>query len=360
MMCLQNSTISRNPDLKVSNCIHLFRTPCIESSRGCDKFSNLLVILSPNDATVLRMNMQVVLGAGGSVGQAVIRELMSRNARIRAITLKMPAVTFPGVQYVLFQPDELKKHFQEAQTVYHCAAPDYGRWAQDYPVLQRQILGALQESRATLVYADNLLMYGVPRAPLEETHPHSTEQPRGRLRSQLAQGLLTAHHEGRAKVALARASTLIGPEVHSSWTNVNFFQEVLNRHTLRWPGDLQKPHSLTYVQDFARALVLLGQGHKGLGEVWHVPTDLTCTATELADLLSQLLGRPVKPQQVSPIHLWVKSQLLKTHPNPLDLAYQFNTPFIVQGRKFQETFGFQPTPRMQVLKDTLDRIRQKS
>ncbi|GEM46504.1 NAD-dependent epimerase/dehydratase family protein [Deinococcus cellulosilyticus] len=303
--------------------------------------------------------MQVVLGAGGAVGRAVVRELISRNARIKAITLNMPDRVVPGVQHVRFNPAELSKHFQEAATVYHCAAPSYGRWAQDYPVLQRQVLAALQGTEATLVYADNLLMYGVPRAPLEETHPHSTEQPRGRLRSQLAQALLTAHHEGRARVAIARASTLIGPEVHSSWTSEDFFQEVLSRNTLRWPGDLQKPHSLTYVQDFAKALVLLGQGQKGLGEVWHVPTDLTCTALELADLLSDLTGHPVKPHQVPSIHLWVKSQLSRVHPTPLDLAYQFNTPFIVQGRKFQEAFGFQPTPRKQVLQETLEHLRQK-
>ncbi|GGJ45332.1 NAD-dependent epimerase [Deinococcus roseus] len=302
--------------------------------------------------------MQVVLGASGAVGQAVIRELMARNARVKAITLKMPAAVIPGVQYVLFNPGELKKHLQDAQTVYHCAAPRYGRWVLDYPVLQRQLLTALQGSKATLVYADNLLMYGVPRAPLEETHPHGTEQARGRLRSQLAQGLLTAHHEGHVQVAIARASTLFGSEVHSSWTNVDFFQEVLKKSTLRWPGNLQKPHSLTYVQDFARALLLLGQGNRGMGEVWHIPTDLTCTASELSDLLSRLLQKPIRPHQVPQLKLWLHSQQTSEHPSPLDLAYQFNTPFMVDGRKFQDAFSFKPTPKQQALQETLDRIRQ--
>ncbi|WP_034343605.1 NAD-dependent epimerase/dehydratase family protein [Deinococcus misasensis] len=304
------------------------------------------------------MSMQVVLGAGGAVGQAVIRELVARNVRVRAISLTMPEVTIPGVQYLLYQPADLKKQLEGVKTVFHCAAPSYNRWAMDYPVLNRQVLDAMQGSKATLVYADNLLMYGVPRAPLEETHPHSNEHPRGRLRSQLAQSLLTAHHEGRVKVTIARASTLFGPQVHSSWTSVKFFQQVMRQGTLLWPGDLQKPHSLTRVQDFARALILLGQQPRALGEVWHVPANLTVTATGLAEVLSEILEREVHPQQVPSVKLWLSSQLQQNHPTPLDLAYQFNTPFIVDGRKMQQEFGFQPTPAREAFQQLFEHLRR--
>ena len=233
------------------------------------------------------------------MGRAVVQDLLNNHLRVRALILKMPESPLPGVEYLLFNASELKGHLQDAKTVYHCAAPAYSRWAMDYPVLNRQVLDALQGTGAQLVYADNLSMYGVPRAPWKKPIPTRQKIP-GAAEVPAGPSMIKAHHEGGASISIARASTLFGPHVHSSWTRAAFFQEVLQKKRFGWLGNSAQPHSLTFVEDFARALVMLGRCEQGLGEVWHVPSSLNLTAEALASLLSEVEGTPIDPYQVSP------------------------------------------------------------
>jgi hypothetical protein len=58
-----------------------------------------------------------------------------------------------------------------ASAIYHCAAPPYTRWPQEFPQLTRAIAQAALASGAALIFADNLYMYGPVDGLLKETTP---------------------------------------------------------------------------------------------------------------------------------------------------------------------------------------------
>ena len=50
-------------------------------------------------------------------------------------------------------------------------------------------------------------------------------------------------------------------------------------------GNLNQPHTFTYVKDFGKALAIAGTDDRALGKVWHVPSGKPYTQNELAQLL---------------------------------------------------------------------------
>ena len=49
-------------------------------------------------------------------------------------------------------------------------------------------------------------------------------------------------------------------------------------------GDVDQPHTFTFIRDFARGLVTLGTRDEALGQVWHVPSAQTTTQRALLGL----------------------------------------------------------------------------
>ncbi len=59
-------------------------------------------------------------------------------------------------------------------------------------------------------------------------------------------------------------------------------------------GNINMPHSLIYIRDFARGLVMLGEKERALGEIWHIPCDQPSSIRELTGMIAALLGKTPK------------------------------------------------------------------
>ena len=55
-------------------------------------------------------------------------------------------------------------------------------------------------------------------------------------------------------------------------------------------GNPDLPHTVTYIDDFARALVTLAERHEALGQVWHVPNDETVTTRRFVETVFTAVG----------------------------------------------------------------------
>src|SRR6187397_718830 len=98
----------------------------------------------------------VVLGAAGGTGSAVVRELVTRGIRVRAVTRSGPADVPEGVE----------------QVAADIATPD---------------------------------------GPMTEQTPQRAEGPNGRTRIEMAAAILRAHTEGRLRCTIGRSSDYYGP-----------------------------------------------------------------------------------------------------------------------------------------------------
>jgi nucleoside-diphosphate-sugar epimerase len=159
-------------------------------------------------------------------------------------------------------------------------------------------------------------------------------------------------------VTLGRASDYYGPGGVNTVNGPTIFAAALAGRTARWIGPLDVPHTLSYLPDIARGLVVLGDRQAADGQPWHLPAAEPLTGRQFLQLVFAQLGRPAKLAGLS--HAMQRTLGL-VNPTVRELGetwYQRERPFVVDATRFQQTFGpFRPTPHPQAISATLDWYR---
>jgi len=105
---------------------------------------------------------------------------------------------------------------------------------------------------------------------------------------------LQAHRDGMVQVTLARAADFYGPRVLNSALGDRVFPQALAGKRVQLLGNIDLPHSYSYIGDVARSLAVLGESEAAYGRAWHVPvTSPAMSQRAMVRLLGQVLGRPV-------------------------------------------------------------------
>ena len=100
--------------------------------------------------------LNVVLGAGGGTGGAIMRELVGLGRRVRAVTRggnaaarygTLPPASFEDVAADVTEREQLRRALEGADVVYHCAQPPNTRWPQEFPAMTRTITAVTAAAR---------------------------------------------------------------------------------------------------------------------------------------------------------------------------------------------------------------------
>lgn len=304
--------------------------------------------------------LNVVIGAG-PLGRAVADELRSRGYVVRMISRTGRSDVPGGVEVVAADVTDpgSRAAFDGASVVYHCAHPPYTEWVQRFPALQRGIIERAASCGARLVFGDNLYMYGPVQVPMTEELPYGATGPNGRVRADMASMVLAAHREGRIRATIGRASDFFGPHVLSSHVGERVFGAALRGKPSGMLGNPEMPHTFTYIKDFARGLVTLGERDEALGQAWHIPSGPTMRTREFVERVYREAGTaPVIRAAPRPIIS------LMALFNPMMRAlkeqlYQFERPFVVDHSRFGKTFGDTSTPHDVAIRETLAWFRER-
>jgi nucleoside-diphosphate-sugar epimerase len=306
-------------------------------------------------------DLNVVFG-GGALGSAVVRALVKAGRPVRVITRHRPPDLPAGVDWVGADASDTPAATRacgNAAVVFHCAAPAYNSWPKAFPGLTRGILDAAAGARARLVYGDNLYMYGPVDGPIHEDLPSAATGRKGRVRAAMAEALLEAHRAGRVQVAIGRAPDFYGPGVRNSTLGEAVFGAIVRGDVPRVIGDVDVPHSYSFIDDFARGLITLSERDEAPGQVWHIPTAPVVTTRELVTEACKAAGR--KPRlRTMPRALF--SALSLVHPTLRELRevrYSFERPYVVDHAKFARAFGANPTSHADAVRQTLEWYRQR-
>jgi nucleoside-diphosphate-sugar epimerase len=308
---------------------------------------------------VVENGIGVVFG-GGPLGLAVVETLTARGGAVRLVTRSGRADAPAGVELIaadVSNPERAAEAARGAATIYHCVGADYGHWPQLLPPIMAGVMHAAEATGAPLVYSDNLYAYGPVEGPLTEVLPPEASGPSGRLRADLAARLLDAHRAGRLRATIGRASDFFGPRVRLSTVGERLFGALLRGKPVELVGKPDLPHTITYIYDFAEALVTLGERDKALGEVWHVPSAETLSLRQFVGLVAAAAGQPVRVR-VAPT--WLVQVLSMFNPTLRAVAeqlYQSERPWVVDHSKFAGTFGAHPTRQSVSIARTLDWYR---
>ena len=300
--------------------------------------------------------IHTVLGAG-PVAKATVSALLARGLPVRVVHRSGTFPKQPGLDVVaadIADVAQLSQVFTGSAVVYMCAAPAYHRWAQEFDVMMGNVLKACEATGASLVFADNLYMYQEsPHAPLSEATPLQPATRKGVVRARIAEMVLQANWDGKVKTAIARASDFFGPGVDNAMLGNRFFPQLIAGKTVQWLGNPDMPHTFTYVPDFGKALVELGVDGQGWGEVWHVPSSVTCSAREAAAQTAALLHKPFKLTSAGRGMLRLAGLFIPAAKEMIEMLPHFETPYVVDSSKWHSRMHTRATPWNEALKATV-------
>ena len=303
-------------------------------------------------------NLHVVFGAG-PLGRAVVNELVRRGQTVRVVSRSGVMAEAPqGVELRsgdLYNPAAVRDLTQGAAVAYQCAQPHYWEWPQKFPPLQAAIIEGLAGSGTKLVIGENLYMYGnTDGRPLTEDLPHAAHTRKGQVRAAMSKAALDAHHAGKVPVTLGRGSDFFGPWALGSSHGERVFYPVLAGKSAGFGGKLDLPHTATYIEDFGRALVILGERDEALGQAWHVPNDRPqLTQRQFAELVYAETGQPVKASGMGKTMLRLGGLFIPEARESVEMLYEFEKPFVVDSSRFEQTFGMKATPMAEAIKATV-------
>ncbi|HEX2997542.1 MAG TPA: hypothetical protein VHP14_22155, partial [Anaerolineales bacterium] len=247
----------------------------------------------------------------------------------------------------------------EAQVVYQACQPNYNQWTQKFPLLQKSIIDGLTGSNAKLVLVENLYMYGETNGkPLTEETPYHAHTRKGRVRAEISKAAFQAHKEGRVRVAAARGGNYFGSWGTNSTMGGRAFYPLLRGKPAQLIGRTDLPHSHTYVKDFGRALVILGERAEADGQAWHVPNDQpTMSQGDLVRMFAEAADVEPRVSSMGKLMISIGGLFIPEARETLEMMYEFEKPFIIASSKFEKTFGMKATPMREAIRETVNWYR---
>lgn len=299
--------------------------------------------------------VHVVFGAGGGAGHAVVRNLALAGAEVRAVTRSGTGAYPEGVESVRCDAadiDAVRLACKGAVAVHHCINVPYAEWEEKLPTVMANLIEGAGDAGATLVYCDNLYMYRPVEGPLCESSRTDGATRKGRLRKRLADLLFEADATGRVKATSGRASDFFGPGASNTIAGQLVFPAVLKGKQAHWIGSLDAEHSMSYIDDVARGLILLGDDPKAVGRVWHLPAPPPVTGREFIRTAFEVAGREPKIGVYPRWMLRLVGLFNRQMREIVEVLYQFEEPFVLDHSKFATTF---PSFRVTSIREGIER-----
>jgi nucleoside-diphosphate-sugar epimerase len=299
----------------------------------------------------------VILGTG-PIGRATAEELIRRGESVRMVNRSGRMEEAPaGVEVVatdLYDPARVSEVTQGAKTVYQSAQPRYFEWPEKFPSLQKSILDGLTGSVAKLVLVENLYMYGETNGKaLTEDMPYKAHTRKGKVRAEISLAAFEAHRQGRVRVTSARGGNFFGPWGVDSTMGGRVFYPLLKGKPAQLIGRTDLPHTHTYVKDFGRALVVLGERSEADGQTWHVPNDRpTMTQAELVRMFAEEAGVEPRMSSMGKFMMSIGGLFIPEAKESVEMMYEFEKPFVIDSGKFERTFDMRATPVRDAIRET--------
>ena len=293
--------------------------------------------------------MQTILGANGTIGKVLARELLSYTDKIRLVSRNPRKVNesdelFPAD---LSKPEMVDRAVEGSEVVYLVVGLDYklNIWEEKWPKLMKAVLDACIKYNSRLVFFDNVYMYDINAIPhMTEESSINPSSRKGEVRRQIAQMILDDIKAGRLLALIARSADFYGPDNEKSVVMEIGYKNLKKDKRANWFINADKKHSFTFTPDAAKATALLGNTVDAFNQVWHLPTDKNAlTGREFFDLFARELK--VK-SRVLVMPMWLIKLMglfvpvLKEMP---EMMYQNDRDYFFDSSKFDKRFKFNAT-----------------
>jgi nucleoside-diphosphate-sugar epimerase len=296
------------------------------------------------------MDEQTVVFGYGAVGKAATEALVREGRPVLVAQRSKPVDLIAGAAFRaadVLDAEAVSGVLSTAARVVMAVGFAYsGRvWRTAWPLAMSNLVAACAASRARLVFADNMYMYGPQASPLREDMPLTAYGVKPSVRAQITRIWKAASDAGRVKVAALRAPDFYGPGVGLSHLGATGFAALAAGRAATLIVPPETPHAFAYVPDIARAVVtLLDAPDDAYGQAWHVPCAALRTPRAILQPGAEAIGRKLRIRSVP---LWLLPAAGLVSPMLREVAemrFTFDRPYDVDSRKFAGRFWGDATP----------------
>jgi len=290
--------------------------------------------------------MQTILGANGTIGSVLAKELTAYTDKIRLVSRNPRKVNesdelFPAD---LSDPGMVEKAVEGSEVVYLVLGFDYNLkvWEEKWPELMKAVIEACIKYNVKLVFFDNVYLYD------KKAIPHMTEESdinppsrKGIVREQIAKMIMDEVKNGSLKALIARSADFFGPDNEKSFLIEMTYKNILKGKNAMWFIDPDKKHSFTFTPDAARATALLGNTTDAYNQVWHLPTDKnTLTGRQIIQLFASEMNTKTKINTIPKWLVRIKGIFKPVMKEMHEMLYQYDRDYFFDSSKFEKRFNF--------------------
>ena len=306
--------------------------------------------------------MKHVIFGSGPLGRAVLNQLLERKEPVRVVSRSGVMQGIPSSVEVVkadaYDVDSAKRAAAGASVIYNCAAPEYSvkAWQTQLPLLWGNIAQSAAHLAAKLVIGDNLYVYDqADGSNIREDLAMDSTTGKGKARIAVTRQMLELYRSGQVELAFVRGADFYGPHgTDQSQFGSRMIPPLLHGKAAQVIGHSDAPHSITYLPDFGRALVMVAQRNDAFGQAWHVPNAPACSRLEVMTMLAAIIGAPLKIQAMGKPMLSILGLFIPILREVAEMGYQFEQPYIVNHDKFVAAFGDIHTPLETALERTVE------
>ncbi len=293
--------------------------------------------------------MQTILGANGTIGSVLAKELKNYTDKIRLVSRNPHKVNesdelFPAD---LSLPGMVDKAVAGSEVAYLVLGFDYKLevWEEKWPKLMREVIDSCVKHNARLVFFDNVYMYDIKEIPhMTEESAINPSSRKGKVRMEIAKMITNEVKTGKLMALIARSADFYGPDNEKSFVTEMVYKNLKKGKPANWFINADKKHSLTYTPDAARATALLGNTPDAYNQVWHLPTDKnTLTGREFTGLFASAMNVRNKVSVLPMLMIKILGFFIPIMKEMPEMMYQYDRDYFFDSSKFDKRFNFKTT-----------------
>ena len=310
------------------------------------------------------MKKALVLGASGSMGYAIVKELCSRGIHVVAFARNKEKleILFSGEENVkvvagdVFIQEDIMEAAKGVDIIFHAVNIPYSDWEKKQPKLLKNILEVAMYYDSKLGIVDNIYAYGRQgEEPVVEEVKKAPHTKKGEIRLQLEM----MAKQARVQMFIAHFPDFYGPNAESTLVH-HTLNGVLANKLSSFVGDKKIAREYIFTPDGAKAMVELALRDEAYGQNWNIPGCGVITGEEMIQHIQELTGytKPVmtvKKGMINLIGLFDKQM-----KEFVEMLYLTENPVVLSGEKYERYIGEIPkTSYYSGLKETIISMQKK-
>ena len=305
-----------------------------------------------------------ILGAGGSIGNALAYKLLKEGQEVRLVSRRKFSI--PGAEAVkadITKYAETLESIRQSDIVYLCVGLSYDIeiWRESWPKIMKNAIDGCKNVGAKLIFFDNVYMYGKTDGAMTEETPYNPCSKKGELRASIAGLIESEMKQKNISAIIARAADLYGPyATMSSMPYIMVFDKLLKSKSSQWMVNAHQPHSFTYTIDCANSLYMLANNNDTFNQIWHLPTcNPALDGQTFIETAAKEFGLPSKYFVLPKMMVKIAGLFNKTVSELYEMLYQYEFPYYFDSSKFNKRFNYNPKNYIDGIRETIEFIRSK-